>query len=316
MTIWIEIVKEKHDLRKDGRQGWAYGKALWSPTANKAGSKIYELMKEPIKGEMVLHFLETSGVRYYHAYSKIKKSYEVSYEIPDNPGNWGWAKEFYKIVVTDFTKIENSINISGFTEDYDISLRHEIHQDSPQNYPFQIKRNKDPKWKVDSQVTLKQGKYLTVCSNQLFTLLQECSEIENSDSSERDSKKITFDGEIKKRKLSISQEEFSEGIRKQKETSFFARNTTLVKEAKRLHGYKCQACEFVFGDKYGEFGKDYIECHHENVLSERPKNEWNKGVTTSINQVKVLCSNCHRMIHHKRPAISFDKLIKILSNDK
>ena len=73
--------------------------------------------------------------------------------------------------------------------------------------------------------------------------------------------------------MSFSQEEFSEGIRKQKETSFFARNTTLVKEAKRLHGYKCQACEFVFGDKYGEFGKDYIECHHENVLSERPKKE-------------------------------------------
>ena len=44
MTIWIEIVKERHDLRKDGRQDWAYGKSLWSPTANKKGSKIYELM--------------------------------------------------------------------------------------------------------------------------------------------------------------------------------------------------------------------------------------------------------------------------------
>ena len=32
MTIWIEIVKERHDLRKDGRQDWAYGKSLWSPT--------------------------------------------------------------------------------------------------------------------------------------------------------------------------------------------------------------------------------------------------------------------------------------------
>ena len=142
MTIWIEIVKERHDLRKDGRQDWAYGKSLWSPTTNKKGSKIYELMKKPIKGERVLHFFERSGVRYYHAHSKIKKSCEVSYEVPDNPGNWGWAKEFYRIEITDFTKIENPINISDFTEDYDIPLRHEIHQDNPQNYPFQIKKIK------------------------------------------------------------------------------------------------------------------------------------------------------------------------------
>jgi hypothetical protein len=39
-------------------------------------------------------------------------------------------------------------------------------------------------------VTLKQGKYLTVCSNKLFTLLQECSEIENADRSEKDSMDI------------------------------------------------------------------------------------------------------------------------------
>lgn len=41
------------------------------------------------------------------------------------------------------------------------------------------------------------------------------------------------------------------------------------------------ACEFVFAEKYGEFGKDYIECHHENVLSERPENEWNMDTYTS-----------------------------------
>ena len=199
MTIWIETVRERHDLRKDGRQEWAYGKLLWSPTTNKSGSRIYELMKEPAKGERVLYFFETSGVRYYHAHSKIKKSCEVSYEVPDNPGKWGWAKEFYRVEIKDFAKIENPINITEFTQDYDIPLRHEIHQDSPPNYPFQIKRNKDPKWKVDSQVTLKQGKYLTVCSNKLFTLLQECSEIENADRSEKDSQKRTSERKEKKK---------------------------------------------------------------------------------------------------------------------
>ena len=45
------------------RDDWSYGSALWSPTTNQThGSKIYELMKEPIVGDpRVLHFYETGG---------------------------------------------------------------------------------------------------------------------------------------------------------------------------------------------------------------------------------------------------------------
>ena len=46
------------------------------------------------------------------------------------------------------------------------------------------------------------------------------------------------------------------------------------------------------------------------VLSERPENEWKDYMTTSLDSVKVLCSNCHRMIHYKRPALTFDELLK------
>ena len=68
----------------------------------------------------------------------------------------------------------------------------------------------------------------------------------------------------------------------------------------------------MFKDKYGDFGKDYIESHHENVLSERPEEEWSNEVKTSIDDIKVLCSNCHRMVHHKRPALSFNELLDLL----
>tara|TARA_B100000953_G_C17955460_1_gene401305 strand:- start:64 stop:963 length:900 start_codon:yes stop_codon:yes gene_type:complete len=298
MKIWIEIRQERHTLGNDDRDEWSYGKVLWSPTTNKAGSKIYELMKQPAKGDLVLHFYETSGVRYYHAKSTVTKSFKISNETPSNPGSWGWAKEFYKIDIDSFELIEDPIDIHYFAELHDIPLRQEITQDNPLNYPFQIKRYKDEKWTKDSQVTLKQGKYLTSCSNKLFTLLQECSEIETSNQ------------ELDK---SNSQVEYAEGKRKEREAYFFARNPKLIREAKRLHGYKCQACGFEFKDKYGEFGKDYIECHHENVLSERPEEEWSDDVKTSINDVKVLCSNCHRMIHHKKPAITFQKLLGLLA---
>ena len=80
MRTWIEIRQERHTLGNDDRDDWSYGSALWSPTTNKAGSKIYELMKEPIVGDRVLHFYETGGVRYYHAYSKIKEKYDFKFK--------------------------------------------------------------------------------------------------------------------------------------------------------------------------------------------------------------------------------------------
>ena len=83
---------------------------------------------------------------------------------------------------------------------------------------------------------------------------------------------------------------------------------------KKTLGYVCQACGFEFESAYGELGKEYIECHHENVLSERSEKEWNENITTSLEQVKMLCANCHRMIHKRRPALSFQELKEYLKN--
>jgi len=58
---------------------------------------------------------------------------------------------------------------------------------------------------------------------------------------------------------------------------------------------KCEACDFDFGKKYGGRGQGFIECHHVeplHVTGERP---------TTINDLALLCSNCHRMIHRKPP---------------
>ena len=299
MNIWIETRKERHALGNDDRDDWAYGKVLWSPTTNKAGSKTYELMKQPVKGDLVLHFYETLGVRYYHARSKVTQSCQVSYETPNNPGTWGWANEFYRIDIGNFELIKNPIDVRNFTEIHDISIRQEYTQDNPPNYPFAITTYKDKSRVKDSQVTLKQGKYLTACSNKLFTLLEESSEIETSN---QGSSKAN------------SHNNYAEGRRQERETYFFTRNPRLIKEAKKIHGYRCQACSFKFKDKYGKFGQNFIECHHENVLSERPEQDWNNDVKTSINDVKVLCSNCHRMIHHKRPALTFQELLRLLKN--
>ncbi len=74
------------------------------------------------------------------------------------------------------------------------------------------------------------------------------------------------------------------------------RNKDLRDAAIKLHKLTCQVCEFNFGDVYGELGEDFIEVHHIKPLS--------KNITSVVTSVEtdlnVVCSNCHRMLHHKK----------------
>lgn len=73
---------------------------------------------------------------------------------------------------------------------------------------------------------------------------------------------------------------------------------------KLKHGsLHCQVCEFDFEKEYGEIGADFIEGHHTIPVSEMKENHM-----TSPKDIALLCANCHRMIHKKRPWLSIDEL--------
>jgi len=107
--------------------------------------------------------------------------------------------------------------------------------------------------------------------------------------------------------------EYEEGIRTQAERSFFSRNPRLVQQAKNIYGCVCQVCGFNFAKTYGPLGQDVAEVHHLNPLSERTPEEWTEAVKTNVAEVAVLCSNCHRMIHRRKPALSMEELRAIVS---
>jgi 5-methylcytosine-specific restriction endonuclease McrA len=106
----------------------------------------------------------------------------------------------------------------------------------------------------------------------------------------------------------VEEFEREEGIRASSERSFFERNPALARRAKEVYGCACQVCGFDFVHVYGEIGRSFAEVHHLNPLSERPASEWTEAVLTKIADVAVLCANCHRMIHRRRPALSLDEL--------
>lgn len=53
----------------------------------------------------------------------------------------------------------------------------------------------------------------------------------------------------------------------------------------------CEACGFNFGAVYGERGDGYIEVHHVVPLHASGR------VRTSLDDLALLCANCHRMCH-------------------
>lgn len=79
-----------------------------------------------------------------------------------------------------------------------------------------------------------------------------------------------------------------------------AKKRTVLREAGRL---SCEACGFSFAVAYGDIGMAFIECHHR-----RPLSDLGERQRTSLDDLALLCANCHRMIHVGRPWLTVEEL--------
>ena len=66
----------------------------------------------------------------------------------------------------------------------------------------------------------------------------------------------------------------------------------LVKQRTGRLGCEVNACGFDFETSYGPVGKDYAQVHHLRRLSERTGPS-----ATRVADLRVVCANCHAMIH-------------------
>ena len=58
----------------------------------------------------------------------------------------------------------------------------------------------------------------------------------------------------------------------------------------------CECCGFDFEQTYGAHGSGFIEVHHETPVSSlRP------GQSVKLGDFRLLCANCHRMVHRQQP---------------
>lgn len=89
------------------------------------------------------------------------------------------------------------------------------------------------------------------------------------------------------------------------------RNITLIKIAKARYlalnkKLCCQVCSFSFEENYGELGKGFIEAHHIFPIS-----DLKEETPTKVEDIALVCSNCHRMLHRRRPWLDLNELKNI-----
>lgn len=110
-------------------------------------------------------------------------------------------------------------------------------------------------------------------------------------------------------------DEFSEGKIMLKNHLIRERNYSMIVKAKKMFKERnegklfCEICGFDFSKKYGDLGSDFIEVHHVKPISEMKENE-----KTKIEDLVMLCSNCHSMIHRKKPWVNKKDLKNIIKD--
>jgi 5-methylcytosine-specific restriction enzyme A len=83
------------------------------------------------------------------------------------------------------------------------------------------------------------------------------------------------------------------------------RNLRAKKIARHLQRHSelaCEICGFDFRAVYGDHGVGYIECHHTTPLHASGETK------TKLNDLILVCANCHRMIHRRNPWLTAEQL--------
>lgn len=90
------------------------------------------------------------------------------------------------------------------------------------------------------------------------------------------------------------------------------RNVTLIKKKKKqvleqTGKLACEACGFDFEATYGNLGEGFVECHHTKPISLMKLED-----VTKLEDLVLVCSNCHRMLH-RSPDASVELLRVLIS---
>ena len=292
--VFIEVTKTEHD---HGGPGWEFGTCLWSPSLNKAGHDSYSLMREVAADDFVIHILEDEWDPGRREHRIVGRSYaqaalESREDQPPNPGQWANQAPYFRIPLRDYEPFPAPISLAAFFPLYEEELREQITA-GHLYYPFILYDN-------GRRLQLRQGGYINRCPPELFDLVKRANGETAAAPGDPLSSPVA--------PLPSADREYKETKRLASERLAFARDPALIRNARAIRGYQCEACDFDFEARYGTIGHQYIECHHVDPLGERET----PTALTKVRDVRMLCANCHRMVHRTRPPLPVEELREAL----
>ena len=101
-----------------------------------------------------------------------------------------------------------------------------------------------------------------------------------------------------------------EGAKMETSLSLRERDPKVRSAALKHYGYSCTVCDLEFKSVYGGY-QNCVEVHHLKPLANRKK-----GEKTRIEDVVVLCPNCHRAIHKYDDPSDWEGLRSIVVGEK
>lgn len=89
-------------------------------------------------------------------------------------------------------------------------------------------------------------------------------------------------------------------VRERKKELVDAKKKAALKKYGRLF---CEACGFDFSQKYGSVGEGLIDVHHT-----KPIHTLFEGDITKLEDLALLCANCHRVVHSSRQWLTIQQV--------
>jgi len=108
---------------------------------------------------------------------------------------------------------------------------------------------------------------------------------------------------IKENVKKTEKKEWFEGALQRAESSFRKRNRGLIEQKKSESDYHCEVCDMSFEEVYGKLGKEYIVAHHKKPIGSRKK-----ASKTTLEDIALVCANCHDMLHAKKTPLKIEEL--------
>lgn len=291
-AMWLETTKSAHH---HGGAGWEFGTCLWSPSLNKSGARYYNVMKEPRRGDLVLHNYHyvpdqaSPAAHYLCATSIVLRPAKITTSEPPSAGDWTGRKEYFRIELEGFQWLDTRLSIAMFVEYYEEQLRNELLLHYSRFFPFTINAN---------QVRLGQGMYLARVTPALFALFTDALGIEKAQTP------VVPD-------TTDAHRQYAEGERQRREQFAFLRNPALARDAKERDTYTCVVCHFSPAQSYGAAHRAVsLECHHLTPLAERNDPALKHS---TLADVVTVCANCHRLLHSRKEALSLAEARRFLA---